>query len=375
MVNLTAVEVIAGPGTICRCADNVLVFGDGVPATLAASLLDAVERAAAASTPGWKTFQEIRELLVATTPSGAGTLAAVVPNGGGFTVIVNGAAVATSERSQILDGSRAGPFAEAQFDVGDYLLVHIVPNPPPAGPHTVPYDLRDGSVPGSGCRLHVTPPPAPRATPPERSQVVLINLLSPPSEVPAPLPVAGEPDRARAVGEGVGTSHRHPLPPPDGSAPSHALVQGLRCVRGHFNRPDAYYCEICGLGMLQQTRVAVTGPRPSLGVLVLDDGTSFALDSDYLIGRSPGSAQVTEGRAARPLKIDDTRASRVHARISLEEWDVMITDLGSVNGTFVLNPGEAQWTRLLTNQPFLLAPAGRIAIGGTGIVFEALRRT
>ena len=42
----------------------------------------------------------------------------------------------------------------------------------------------------------------------------------------------------------------------------------------------------------------------------------------------------------------------------------MITDLGSANGTFVLNPGDSQWTRLVTNQPVRLEPGGRIAIGG-----------
>ena len=72
-------------------------------------------------------------------------------------------------------------------------------------------------------------------------------------------------------------------------------------MRGHFNRLDAYYCEICGLGMVQQTRVVVTGPRPSLGVLVLDDGTSYALDTDYLVGRSPGSPDETRrSRRAAP---------------------------------------------------------------------------
>jgi hypothetical protein len=376
MVTLTAVEVIAGPGTVCRRAGNILVFGADVPVALAASLVDSVERAAAASTPGWKVVQDIRELLVATNPAGAGTLAAAVSNAGGFTVIVNGTAVATNERSQILDGAQAEPFAEAQFDVRGYLLVRTAPIAPTTGAQTVPYDLRDGTVPGSGCRLHVTPPPAVQATPSEPGKVVLIDLSSPPSEARIPLPIAGEPGRAPA-GAGGGAAQHDPAPAPVHAfpLPSHALVQGLHCVRGHFNRLDAYYCEICGLGMVQQTRVVVTGPRPSLGVLVLDDGTSYALDTDYLVGRSPGAPDEVAGRAVRPLRIDDTRASRQHARISLEEWDVMITDLGSVNGTFVLNPRDSQWTRLVMNQPARLEPGGRVAIGGTGIVFEALRRT
>jgi hypothetical protein len=299
-----------------------------------------------------------------------------VSNAGGFTVIVNGAAVATNERSQVLDGAQAEPFAEAQFDVRGYLLVRTAPSAPTTGPPTVPYDLRDGTVPGSGCRLHVTPPPAAQAAPSEQSQVVLIDLSSPPSKPRTPLPIVGGPAPAPAGASGGDAKHDHsPSPSPVSPLPAHALVQGLQCVRGHFNRPDAYYCEICGLGMVQQTRVAVSGPRPSLGVLVLDDGTSYALDTDYLVGRSPGSPQEMAGRPVRPLRIDDTRASRQHARISLEEWDVMITDLGSANGTFVLNPGASQWTRLVTNQPVRLEPGGRVAIGGTGIAFEALRRT
>jgi hypothetical protein len=365
MVTLTAVEVIAGPGTVCRRGDNILVFGDDVQVALAASLVDTVERAAAASTPGWKVVQDIRELLAATNPAGAGTLAAAVSNAGGFTVIVNGTAAATNEHSQILDGAQAEPFAEAQFDVKGYLLLRTGPSAPGTGARAVQYDLRDGTVPGSGCRLHVTPPPAVQATPSEPSRVVLFDLSTPLSEPRIPLPIAGEPARERAGASGGAAKHEH----------EHAKVQGLQCVRGHFNRLDAYYCEICGLGMVQQTRVVVTGPRPSLGVLVLDDGTSYALDTDYLVGRLPGSPDEVAGRAVRPLAIDDTRASRRHARISLEEWDVMITDLGSANGTFVLNPGGSQWTRLVTNQPVRLEPGGRVAIGGTGIVYEALRRT
>jgi len=64
-------------------------------------------------------------------------------------------------------------------------------------------------------------------------------------------------------------------------------VRGVLCKNGHFNDPQLNYCSVCGISMAQQTLVEVSGPRPPLGLLLFDDGSTFRLDSDYLVGRAP----------------------------------------------------------------------------------------
>ena len=124
--------------------------------------------------------------------------------------------------------------------------------------------------------------------------------------------------------------------PEPGSADAQALVEGVYCPQPkirHFNDPAVAYCRVCGLGMLQQTRNIQKGPRPPLGVLLLDDGMTFRLDADYVLGRDPGmDADVAAGRA-RPLRMVDPAGtiSRLHLRVALFGWRVQVVDLGSAN--------------------------------------------
>ena len=77
-------------------------------------------------------------------------------------------------------------------------------------------------------------------------------------------------------------------------------------------------------------------------MLLLDDGTAFTLDRDYVLGREPVlDGDVTAGRA-RPLRITDPDGTvgRVHLRVSLVGWQVEVKDLGSVNGSVLLLPGR-----------------------------------
>jgi len=60
--------------------------------------------------------------------------------------------------------------------------------------------------------------------------------------------------------------------------------------------------------------------------LVLPDGTTIGIGGGpIVIGRLPGCGVV----------LDDTNVSRRHAQVALDDGDVVVTDLGSTNGTFV----------------------------------------
>ncbi len=153
--------------------------------------------------------------------------------------------------------------------------------------------------------------------------------------------------------------------------PSAVLVDGVRCARGHFNDPAARACRQCGIRLDQPPGPLERRPRPSLGVLVLDDGTTFPLDGDYVLGREPAfDSDVIAGRS-RPLRISDPKGtiSRLHLRISLIGWRVEVSDLGSANGSF-LQSSDGERT-LVPYEPVMIEPGARIGIGHRSMQYLA----
>jgi pSer/pThr/pTyr-binding forkhead associated (FHA) protein len=74
----------------------------------------------------------------------------------------------------------------------------------------------------------------------------------------------------------------------------------------------------------------------------------------------------------RPIALDDPSGamSRVHAEIRLDNWDVLLTDSGSSNGTFIAEPGMQVWSMLGPSQPFRLVPGTRVRLGQRIFTFE-----
>jgi hypothetical protein len=211
-------------------------------------------------------------------------------------------------------------------------------------------------------------PAAPQAEPPRGAPPVdraapfeAVLLVGAQQQAPAPappLPLAGGPAAA-------------------GQAPAEAgpLVPGIFCTNDHFNDPRIPYCAVCGISMVQATHIPRMGPRPPLGVLVLDDGATFRLDSAYVVGREPErDPEVAQGRA-RALRIADRGGvvSRVHARIELEGWEVRVVDLGSANGTHLNPQGSTSWTRVSPGAPQPIKPGTRVVFGNRGLRYESHR--
>jgi pSer/pThr/pTyr-binding forkhead associated (FHA) protein len=108
---------------------------------------------------------------------------------------------------------------------------------------------------------------------------------------------------------------------------------------------------------------------------VLDDGSVFQLDAEYVIGREPTSDKsVTSGRR-RALVLDDDykSVSRAHARIELHDWDVVLFDDDSANGTFVAAEGATTWQHVPPGKPHVLRAGARILIGRRTMIFHARR--
>ncbi|WP_345455567.1 FHA domain-containing protein, partial [Nocardioides marinquilinus] len=176
---------------------------------------------------------------------------------------------------------------------------------------------------------------------------------------PAPLPIAGEPASGHGHGHGAEGDD-------DG-----VEVRGVYCKNRHFNDPRQLFCAVCGINMVQQTPVLVSGPRPPLGVIVLDDGAVFQIDSDYLLGRDPGSDDRVRTGEVRGVPIQDTsnQISRVHARLELRGWDVVLVD-SSTNGTYVNPPQTPDWQRLAAGGEHVLTQGTRVRIGHRTLAFN-----
>ncbi len=244
----------------------------------------------------------------------------------------------------------AEPTAEPVIEAGASLAAPPPPPPPPpppAAPATVPVDA-----------IVAEPEPPIPDSEAQGGAFVSVNLLElgGDDEPHEPLPIAGQ-------------GHDHE-PMPDASV---AQVDGVHCVRNHFNNPNSKYCSVCGISMLQQTLRLQKGPRPPLGVFVYDDGAAFSADADYVIGRQPDSDERVARGEARPMIVTDPQrsTSRVHAEIRLSGWDVTVVDRGSANGTWVLRAGASEWQRLAAGTPAVVPTGARVRVGQRHFVFES----
>ncbi|HEX5405934.1 MAG TPA: MFS transporter [Pseudonocardiaceae bacterium] len=161
-------------------------------------------------------------------------------------------------------------------------------------------------------------------------------------------------------------------PLPEGTE-DESLVVGVYCRREHFNDPKMAYCTVCGISMAQANREPGLGRRPSLGVLVLDDGTTYSLVTDHVFGRMPDDDAAVIAGAARAVRLPDNSVSRVHARIMLDGWNVHVIDAGSTNGSFLCGPGESSWRRIPSGDGVLLVPGAAVAFGQRQLRYHSHR--
>lgn len=392
-------------------------FAPGFPGNLAEELLELARAAPAAEGAAG-----LAGALETAASASAAAFGLVVETEVVASVVVRGHVVVSEDGLERLRGDTS--LAAADLPVGGTLSMRGATDPEQLDrPGSVPFDLRDGVVPGGGITLWGVERLRPTSEPVLDEHVVLFDLSTAGLQR-EPLPLAPSSVVVPEVAEGAEASQRQPgtpapgavpveeatavwtevppgvqtdvpstglqppePPPPEPPAPvpgaaanavslSQQVVQGVNCARGHFNNPHALYCGICGLAMVQNSVVLVSGPRPPLGVLLLDDGTAYSLDGDYVLGRQPELADdVAKGRA-RPIKVDDGsgKISRVHAGVNIRGWDVVISDLGSHNGTRVFNIGEPTWRTLHADESVLLKPGGRLVIGQFTFEFQSIQR-
>ncbi len=109
------------------------------------------------------------------------------------------------------------------------------------------------------------------------------------------------------------------------------------------------------------------GPRGAKGtptkVKVVDPagqrGQAFSLAGEVTVGRAAGCQ----------VRVDDTYASQLHARVFEQDGAVFVEDLGSTNGTYLNRRGTKNKEKVTAAVP--LRPGDRLIVGKT--ILEAQR--
>lgn len=407
------VQVHRGDGLLANFGAAILLTVPETPEQLLLldDLLSTVAAGVAADgvAPGRRVARQVVRLIAGSEPEEVPTFCLLAAVDDGVAVILQGnldVEISGPNTKERLSGRKVSTWVDQIVELSFDRLVVSPSGQPPVEPDARS-DLRMGVVPGSGVSL------SPRSSAPllqagpdmtggarmDRSEPVRAEAAAAPAAVedtivkppPTPPPKTQGTNEFQPVADFVSVSLAEEAPedeiaplPLVGAEPDadvegidqRAIVQGIVCSRGHFGDPASAYCASCGISMVQQTHNLVEGSRPPLGVAVLDDGSTYVLDGDYVIGREPDEDPDVQAGRARPLVLDDPErtVSRVHARIALVGWDVNVSDSDSSNGTHIAQAGATDWTRLTPHETVTIRPGARLLVGDRTLVFDSHHR-
>jgi len=148
------------------------------------------------------------------------------------------------------------------------------------------------------------------------------------------------------------------------------MVVAAKCPSGHLTPAYAGRCRVCGQPLPPQQ--PFEAPRPSLGTLRLSNGDLVPLERGVIMGRNPHLPPGYTGEQPNLIKLADPEKdiSSQHLEVSLDFWHVLVTDLGSTNGTEVVLPGQPP-VRLTPNDPMMIEPGTRVILAGVqDFIFE-----
>jgi hypothetical protein len=147
----------------------------------------------------------------------------------------------------------------------------------------------------------------------------------------APTPPAGPAGKVgvQTVGDPAGRSAQIPSQSPPAT-----------CTCGYDQPPDAQFCPQCG------KRVGGTG-QPSHRLL----GRSTA-GKQYSVPLTGAECMIGKNVDCSVIVPEDDYLSRLHAKITVKDGQILLEDLGSANGTF-----------LRVRQPVVLEPGDEILVG------------
>ena len=172
-----------------------------------------------------------------------------------------------------------------------------------------------------------------------------------------------------AAVERVDATTPTPEPPRDESIQDSAILAVL-CQRGHANPPNATGCRVCGSPLARKAPQFVAGPV--LAVLRASDGSTAEVDRPVLIGRAP-SGDRSSSRSPRlmPVQSPNYDISRTHLEVAPEDWQIVVTDLNSTNGTVLVRPGGVDRQQLAPGEPVLVQLGSVMELGdGVSVLID-----
>jgi hypothetical protein len=163
-----------------------------------------------------------------------------------------------------------------------------------------------------------------------------------PGVLAAPQPVSDSTENADAAGPASGSS--------SAETAQDSAILAVICQQGHANPPSSTSCRVCRSPLTSQARQFV--PGPVLAVLRASDGSTAEVDRTVLIGRAP-SRDRSSSRAPRLMTVPSPNhdISRTHLEVAPEEWQIVVTDLNSTNGTVLVRPGAVDRQQLAPGEP------------------------
>jgi hypothetical protein len=154
------------------------------------------------------------------------------------------------------------------------------------------------------------------------------------------------------------------------SAATGPIVVAARCTNGHLSPAHAGVCRVCHQPLPSQPPFEI--PRPPLGVLRLSSGETITLDRGVIMGRNPRLPSDYSGEQPHLVQLNDPNrdVSGVHLEVRLDQWNVLVRDLGSTNGTEVHLPGRGP-IALRPHDPVAIEPGTKVVLAGVlDFVFE-----
>ena len=157
---------------------------------------------------------------------------------------------------------------------------------------------------------------------------------------------------------------------PADTDPQDSAILAVFCANGHVSPPSATSCRVCG------GPVGTQGPQfvayPVLAVLRASDGSNAELDRPVLIGRAPAMDR-SDSRAPRLMTVPSPNhdISRTHLEVAPDDWQIVVTDLNSTNGTILVRPGGVDRQQLAPGEPVPVQVGSVIELGdGVSVLID-----
>ncbi len=186
---------------------------------------------------------------------------------------------------------------------------------------------------------------------------------------PQPLVSAGSDSASDAAAERVDAAAATPEPEPYESIQDSAILAVL-CQDGHANPPNSTRCRVCGSPVARKVPQFVAGPV--LAVLRASDGSTAEVDRPVLIGRAP-SGDRSSSRSPRlmPVPSPNHDISRTHVEVAPDDWQIVVTDLNSTNGTVLVRPGAVDRQQLAPGEPVPVQLGSVVELGdGVSVLID-----